>query len=156
MLTWRGRQRNGRKYSGCTEDVKAGKEAGSCDQPARRGMADEAVGPSVLSAWKRRTERGSEGTGSRTGLHGPRGTGTGGGSHRETKAGGAPRTKEPSAGLFPGEEGQGPGPYSGHLGKIPSPGWRVNRREEAARRSKPSSGNSWGPAVTGVSQQAVL
>lgn len=48
------RQRNGRKYSGCTEDVKAEKEVGGCDRPARRGMAEEAVGPSVLlSAWKR-------------------------------------------------------------------------------------------------------
>ena len=54
------RQRNGRKYSGDTEDVKAEKEAGGCDRPARRGMAEEAVGPSVLlSAWKRWTGRSS-------------------------------------------------------------------------------------------------
>ena len=130
-------------------------------------MAEEAVGPCVLlSAWKRGMERSSwacsrntgaqKGWGPRTELHGPRGTGTGGGSHRETKAGGAPRTKETSAGLFPGEEGQGPGSRSGHLGKIPSPGRRVNRGEEEARRSKPSSGNSSVLAVTGVSQQRML
>ena len=48
---------------------------------------------------------------------GSQGTGTGGGSHSETKAGGARRTKEPSAGSFPGEEGLD---HTGHLGKTPS------------------------------------
>lgn len=129
-------------------------------------MAEEVVGPSVLSVWKRGMERSSwacsrntgdqKERGPSTGLHGPRGTGTGGGSQRETKAGGAPRTKETSAGLFPGEEGQGPGSSSGHVGKIPSPRRRVNRDEEEGRRSKPSSGNSSVLAVTGVSQQGML